>query len=372
MPPEPLGVTLAGPLRAERWVSIERYAQAIVALSGDGLDIRLADVPPVSRPGAVAACAARYRVAPSLVAQSLVGDIVHVADQALGHFIDAITGVPSVVTCHDLMPLQLEGHYRGRFEAWFDGTLLRRSIAGMLRATRIIAVSENTRRDLESVLGVDREHVSVVPNIVAAGYRPEPDSEAWLTARGVFLPDAARVLSVGHTRPYKNLELLIMAMADPSLADAHLVRCGAPLTGEQRELAVRLGVDGRVVELGHQEPEALTRIYNACHALAQPSRYEGFGVPVMEAMACGLPVVCSTGGALPEVAGGAALTVELGGGGAPAAAAFAEGLARVLSDHAEARALRTRGLARAESFRPEAVRPRLLAAYRAAIEEFAA
>jgi len=372
MPSGPLGVTLAGPLPGERWVSIERYARAIVALSADDLDVRLADVPPVPRPGAVAACAARYRVAPSLVAQSPVRDILHVADQALGHFIDAVPAMPSVVTCHDLMPLQLEGHYRGRFEAWFDSTLLRRSIAGMLRATRIIAVSENTRRDLESVLGIDREHVSVVPNIVAPEYRPEPESEAWLAARGVSLPGSPRVLSVGHTRPYKNLELLLAAMAERDLADAYLVRCGAPLTAAQRELAARLGVDSRVVELGHQESKVLARIYNACDALAQPSRYEGFGVPVVEAMACGLPVVCSTGGALPEVAGGAALTVDLGGGGAAGAAAFAEGLARVLGDQAEARALRARGLARAEAFRPEAVRPRLLAAYQAAIKEFAA
>src|SRR5512140_1106093 len=138
MPPEPLVVTLAGPLPGERWVSIERYVQAIVALSGrDGLSVRVADVPPVLRPGMVAACAARYRAAPAMVAASPIHDLVHVADQALGHFVDVIpAGVPTVVTCHDLMPLQLEGHYRGRFEAWFDSTLLRRSVAGMVRATR--------------------------------------------------------------------------------------------------------------------------------------------------------------------------------------------------------------------------------------------
>jgi glycosyltransferase involved in cell wall biosynthesis len=308
-----------------------------------------------------------------MVAASPSRNLVHIADQALGHFVDAVPGgVPSVVTCHDLMPLQLEGHYRGRFEAWFDSTLLLRSVAGMMRATRIIAVSANTARDLEVVLGVDRARVSVVPNIVSSEYRPYPGSENWLTARGACLPPGPRILSVGHTRPYKNLELLLDAMAEPGLSGASLVRCGAPLTGEQWRLAARLGVDERVFELGHQEPKVLARVYNACDVLAQPSRYEGFGVPVVEAMACGLPVVCSAGGALPEVAGGAALVVELGGGGPPGAAAFAEALARVLSDPVEASALRTRGLARAETFRPEAVLPRLLAAYRAAIEEYAA
>ena len=373
MPPEPLGVTLAGPLPGEHWVSIERYVQAILALSGrEGLDIQLADAPPVPRPGMVAACAARYRAAPPMVAASPGRGLVHIADQALGHFVDAVPGLPTVVTCHDLMPLQLEGHYRGRFEAWFDSTLLRRSVAGMVRATRIIAVSANTARDLEAVLGIDRARVSVVPNIVAPEYCPCPGSEDWLAARGLRLPRGPRILSVGHTRPYKNLELLLAALAERCLSGASLVRCGVPLTREQQQLAARLGVAERVFELGHQEPGVLVHLYNACDALAQPSRYEGFGVPVVEAMACGLPVVCSTGGALPEVVGGAALVVDLGAGGPPAAAAFAEGLDRVLSDPAEAVARHTRGLARAATFRPEAVLPRLLAAYRTAIEEYAA
>ncbi len=366
-------MTLAGPLPAERWVSIERYVQAIVALSGrEGLSVRLADVPPVPRPGAMAAYTARYRAAPPLGASSSARDLVRVADQALWHFVEAIPRGPAVVTCHDLMPLQLEGHYRGRFEAWFDSTLLRRSVAGMMRATRIIAVSENTARDLEGVLGADRTRISVVPNIVATEYRPLPGPEVWLATRDIRLPHRPRILSVGHTRPYKNLELLLAAMAEPDLAGVSLVRCGAPLTAEQRQFAASLGVDDRVLELGHLEPGELVRVYNASDVLAQPSRYEGFGVPVVEAMACGLPVVCSDGGALPEVGGSAARVVALGGGGPPAAAAFAEGLARVLEDPVEASALRARGLARAEDFRPEAVLPRLLAAYRAAIEEHAA
>lgn len=370
MSPASLRVTLAGPLPGERWVSIDRYTHAIAALSGhDGLEVTLADVPAQPRYSMIGAYVARYRQAPPMVAASPRGDVVHVADQALGHFVDAVPGAPTITTCHDLMPLLLEGHYRGRFEAWFDSTLLRRSIEGMLRSTRIIAVSANTARDVACHLGADPRRVIVVPNMVAPEYRVCEGAGPWLKARGIHLPPGPRILSVGHTRPYKNLELLLAALATPELAGVSLLRCGAPLTGEQRALAARLGIESRIAELGHQEPDALVRIYNACDVLAQPSRYEGFGVPVVEAMACGLPVVASDGGALPEVTGDAGLVVELGSGGPPDARAFAEALARVISDPFAAAGMRARGLQRAENYRPLAVLPRLTAVYRAAIEE---
>lgn len=374
MPPAPapdsLRVTLVGPLPGERWISIERYARSIAALTGEaGLEVLKAPVPASERLSPIGAYVARYRHAPAMVAGGPRGDVVHIADQALGHLTAAFQGTPTVTTCHDLMPLLLEGHYRGRFEAWFDSTLLRRSIEGMCTSERIIAVSANTARDISSHLDVDPARIAVVPNMLAEEYRRRAAPEQWLARNGVRLPPRPRILSVGHTRPYKNLELLLAALAEPDLAGTSLVRCGSPLTGDQRALANRLGLASRIVELGHQEPEALAHIYNACDALAQPSRYEGFGVPVIEAMACGLPVVASDGGALKEVAGDAGLVVGLGSGGPADARAFAEGLGRVLCDPIVARRLTACGLARAETYRPGAVLPRLMAVYRAAIEE---
>lgn len=368
--PDPLRVTLAGPLPGERWVSIDRYARAIAALSGEGgLEVVEAAVPAEPRFSRFGGYVARYRRAPAMVAASDRGDVVHIVDQALGHFADAVQGTATVTTCHDLMPLLLEGHYESRFEAWFDSTLLRRSIEGMCRSDRIIAVSANTARDITTHLEVDPARVSVAPNMVAGEYRVRSEPERWLARQGVRLPAGPRILSVGHTRPYKNLDLLLAALAETDLAGANLVRCGSPLTGEQRALANRLGLGDRILELGHQEPETLAHVYNACDALAQPSRYEGFGVPVVEAMACGLPVVASDGGALPEIVGEAGIVVELGSGGPPDARAFAEALGRVLCDPPAARELRARGLERAEMFRPRAVLPRLVAVYRAAFEE---
>ena len=114
----------------------------------------------------------------------------------------------------------------------------------------------------------------------------------------------------------------------------------------------------------------LALIYSACDVLAQPSLGEGFGVPVVEAMACGLPVVCSDGGALPEVVGDAAVVVPLASEDFPRR--LADGLALVLCEPGLASMLRARALSRAEEFRPAAVIPRLAQVYRAAIEEHAA
>jgi glycosyltransferase involved in cell wall biosynthesis len=367
-----LQVTLVGPLPGEGWVSIERYCESLRNLSGpDGFNVLPLEHPRGRYPSIVAAYVARYRRLPAGLRTAPTGDVVHIADQALGHLVDVFPRTPTVVTCHDLMPLVLEGHYQGRFEGWMDRILLKQSLDGMARATHITAISQNTASDLERLLGIDPLKLSVVPNMVGPSYRPLALAEDWLADRGGRLPEAPRVLSVGHTRPYKNIETLLRAMAQPGLRHVHLVRCGAPLTGEQRRLVNRLHLDGRVIELGHQQPAALARLYSACTLLAQPSRYEGFGLPVLEAMACGLPVVCSDGGALPEVTAGAALVVPLSGDDRDAGArAFARAIERVLCEPSTASNLRASGLLRSRAFCPESVRPLALAAYERAIEEF--
>jgi glycosyltransferase involved in cell wall biosynthesis len=235
----------------------------------------------------------------------------------------------------------------------------------------IIAVSEATRASLlEHGLVRDAERVHVVPPTIDGRFVPVADAAERLRAAGVLLPPGPLVLSIGTARRYKNLPLLLAAVARPELAGARVVRVGAALTPDLRRLAGRLGLADRVVELGSLGSREVATLYSACDVLAQPSLGEGFGLPVAEAMACGTPVVASDGGALPEVVGDAGVVVPLDGDpayGSPGAVdRFAEALARVLGDRGLATDLKRRGLARAQSFRPEAIAPRIARAYEAA------
>jgi glycosyltransferase involved in cell wall biosynthesis len=169
------------------------------------------------------------------------------------------------------------------------------------------------------------------------------------------------VLSVGNDRAYKNMPALLEAMAQPALREANLVRNG-PLTKAHREQIEALGLSGRVTPVQGLDDSLLACLYSASDALAQPSIAEGFGIPVIEAMACGLPVVTTDGGALQEVAGRAGIVVPLGPENFPAR--FAEALAGAI---AQPRARAEAGLERAREFAPERVLPSLLAAYEAAL-----
>jgi glycosyltransferase involved in cell wall biosynthesis len=359
--PLPLKVLLLEPFPSRRWISIIRYCEAI-AERAPFADVKLATaIAPWWNPlSVVDGTRRRWTTQEALTARH---DVVHLSDQALGHHVSRFGQTPTVVTCHDLMPFVVGDFYRQRRRGAMKRRLLGRSIAGMLRASRIIAVSNCTAEDLIRRFGYPRSRISIVPNMVGGAFAPVSEPEAWLASHGVTLPGGKRILSVGHCGGYKNIERLIDALGAPALREAWLVRVGGPMAPVQWQRAERLGVNERIIELGRVPTAVLARVYSACDVLAQPSVYEGFGVPVIEAMACGLPVVCSDGGALPEVAGDAALVVKCSGRDRAAAGALADALTLVLSDTTLRDDLRARGLVRAEHYRPENVLPQLVAAY---------
>lgn len=358
-------VLVVGPLEGRRWRSITGLSSTLAdELARAGLEVSTAAAPWWNPPSMLDGARARWWRQPGIEDARAGGfDVVHLTDHALGHHSAGFAGKARVVvTCNDVMPFTLPGYHRTVRERVVKQAFLRRSLAGLRRTDQVIAVSEFTAREAIELLDLPPRLVTVVPNMVRRAFRPmeRPEAEKVLAAAGVVLPIGPRVLSVGHAGPYKNLEFLIRVMAQPGLREATLVRVGR-LTEHQRALATDQRVAERIMYAAGVSDEALAALYSASDVLAQPSRAEGFGMPVVEAMTCGLPVVVSDGGALPEVAGDAAIVVPLGGN--MAVERFAEALEALLFDSAVRRSYCQQGLARASLFRPELVVPRIVSIY---------
>ncbi|TAK20434.1 MAG: glycosyltransferase family 1 protein [Chloroflexota bacterium] len=216
---------------------------------------------------------------------------------------------PMVVTVHDL---SFERH-----PAMFNrGNRLYLRLMTRLaarKARRIIAVSEFTRDELRATLGVPPDRVDVVHNGIDTRFRPgaRDEVEAFRTAKS--LPDRF-VLYLGTLEPRKNLVTLVRAFARGRSEwpeGTALVLAGGPGWQYQAILAEidRLGLRDRVIMPGYVNLDEQPLWYSAAAAFAYPSRYEGFGLPPLEAMACGTPVVCANESSLPEVVGDAAIQV---------------------------------------------------------------
>jgi glycosyltransferase involved in cell wall biosynthesis len=242
--------------------------------------------------------------------------------------------VPTVVTVHDLAVLR----HPETFPRW-TRSYVPRLVPRMLRAARrVIAVSEFTASELERLLGVDREKIRVVPNAVDPAFAPDGPRA-----------DGDYVLAVGTLEPRKNLARSIDA--------AHRAGVELRVAGAQGWGGVEAHGDN-VTWLGEVDDAELARQYRGAQCVLYPSLYEGFGIPVLEAMACGAPVVTSAGGATDEVAGGAAVLVDPLDVGAIAA-----GIDEATSRGEE---LRARGLARAQGFSWDDSVRRTIAVYREA------
>jgi glycosyltransferase involved in cell wall biosynthesis len=294
---------------------------------------------------------------PRLAAREGV-DVLH----SLGSTAPGRGGFRRVVTIHDLI-------YRVHPEAHAGVRTLGMRVLVPLaarRAHRVIADSRSTRDDVVRHLGVPAERVDVVPLGLGATARVEPVAEAELR-RTLDLGERPIVLSVSAKRPHKNLLRLIEAVALLE-ADARpvVVIPGYPTWHESqlRERARELGVDGGFRFLDWVSPEQLEGLYAAASAFVFPSLYEGFGLPVLEAMARGVPVACSDRSSLPEVAGDAALLFD-----PESPEAIAAAISRLLGDPAEAERLRTAGRAQAAKFTWEATARGVLASYERALAE---
>ena len=260
----------------------------------------------------------------------------------------------TLLTVHDLSFLRYPDHFVPKLVRYLSRVVPR----SVVRADRILADSEATRADLIAYLGAPPEKVDVLYSGVDPRFRPDPEPGEWERLRARYdLGDLPYILSVGTLQPRKNYLRLIRAFATLS-AEIELVIAGGRGWLYQDVITEAAKLGGRVRILGFVEEAELPALYRNAALFAFPSLHEGFGLPVLEAMACGVPVVCSGVSSLPEVAGDAALLVD------PLDTdELAEVLNRVLEDADLRREMATSGLAQAARFTWERAARQLLAAF---------
>jgi glycosyltransferase involved in cell wall biosynthesis len=264
------------------------------------------------------------------------------------HVIPAVRRCPAVVTVHDLGYL-----YHGAAHRPLDRGYLRASTQWNARvAHAVLADSEATREDLVAHTGCDPTKIVVAYPAGAEGLAPVTDAALLAQVQGQYGTGERYWLYLGTLQPRKNLETLIAAFARLSLegawpADIRLVLAGKPGWYYERiaACAAESGVSERIVFPGYVAPDDVAPLLSGALGFVLPSWYEGFGLPVQEAMACGTPVICSNVSSLPEVAGDAALLFD-----PRDTDALAEAMARLWQEPALRDVLARRGPAQAARF----------------------
>jgi glycosyltransferase involved in cell wall biosynthesis len=268
------------------------------------------------------------------------------------------TELPLVGTIHDLTPLLLPDCFDWRTR-WLVGRALRQLAR---QAVRVIAVSERTRQDACGRLGLSPERVITIHQGLPTDARAQPEQSVREARQRYGLGDLPYILFVGEVTRRKNPLLLVEAFATVcrELPSCQLLLVGSLGLGADvvRRRIDALGLERRARLLGHLPRQDLLALLTGAAVFALPSQYEGFGLPDLEALACGTPVVVSDGGALPEIVGEAGFIVA-----DPSPETLSAALLRVLRDELIARRLRQLGPCRARRFTWRRAAERTLAVY---------
>jgi alpha-1,3-rhamnosyl/mannosyltransferase len=251
-------------------------------------------------------------------------------------------GLPAVLTFYDVIPLRFPSYVSRRARLLF-----RFAVQMALHAARhVIAISEASRRDLLTIFSASPEQVTSIPLAPDLRFRPQAKAEVERLRACYSLPEDF-LLYVGSNKPHKNLVNLVEAYATLPAATPPLLLAGPwdPRYPEAMQRVQALDLGERVRLLGVLDDPDLPALYSAALAFVFPSHYEGFGLPVLEAMACGTPVACSNVSSLPEVVGEAALLFD-----PTDRQTLTDAMGRLVEDAALRQTLRERGLSRAASF----------------------
>lgn len=335
----------AMPIRLTRLASPDRA----VPLALDRIAARVFDYPRV-----LAALARRF-------------DVYHVVDHSYAHLLHGLPGGRGLVTCHDLdafrSVLQPEEERRSLPYRWMAGRIL----AGLRLASHVACDSDATRSALVTLAGFPEDRLSVIPNGTDTGGDPEDGAAADVEAARMLGPrHFVELLHVGSTIPRKRIDVLLDVFAGVRQArpEVRLTRVGGPFTAEQRVRARDLGVLDAIHVLPFVDRATLAAVYRRSALALLPSDREGFGLPIVEALAHGTPMVASDIPVLREIGSGAVTYCAVGEAGT-----WVEAIQRLLrereSDPAAWRARRAAGLERAADFSWSRYTDSVVARYRA-------
>jgi glycosyltransferase involved in cell wall biosynthesis len=373
-------VGLEGRVLTPRIGGIGRYAirlvEALLALSvqeSPDLELVIFTAPQtdqlVLRGIRATVCERFCRVKSTVLRSSVLLPVGAVLDHIdLFHGLDQ-SGIPlffktrrSVVTIHDVIPLVLPWAFPRRHR-W----VLTAALARVRRQADVVIVpSAAAAEDVVRYLNMDRQRITVIPMGCEARFQPLVSAGRMAQLRRRYALPERYVLFVGTLEPRKNIALLLQAfsrlLAERPEDDLQLVVAGGKGWGDGRLIATTeaLNIRRRVIFTGFVEDDDLPDLYRGAQMFVYPSLYEGFGLPVLEAMACGTPVITSNRSSLPEVAGDAALLIDPTRPDDLAAA-----MSAIMSNAALHEELRWKGLARAKEFTWEAVARKTMDVYRA-------
>jgi glycosyltransferase involved in cell wall biosynthesis len=283
--------------------------------------------------------------------------VVHVCDHSNAVYTRYLQKVAHVVTCHDMLAVRsAHGEFPQNPTRWSGRIFQAIILHGLNRAQRVACVSETTARDLRRIARLRPEQISVVANSLNYEYSPMPAGQAGAVVEKSFGrsqgsgPGPNFVLHVGGNQWYKNrlgVLRIYARLVDGGGNSSALVLVGEDLTPEMKSFVRAKRLEDRVFQIQSCSSEELRTLYTMAGVLLFPSLAEGFGWPVIEAQACGCPVVCSRVDPFPEVAGDGACLVETGD-----EQGFTDLIRRHVTDPDFRRQMIARGTANARRFLP--------------------
>lgn len=295
-------------------------------------------------------------------------DIVHIIDHSEGHIVRWLRpkiGVQSsdvVVTCHDLINYFYRDNLQGSVRLPFlSDSLWMASVKSMRQATHVVTVSSETAKDVSRLLDIAPSKITVVPNAVENVFRPLSASEIAVIRKNLGAKEKTFcLLNIGSAHPRKNIDaiLKVLAVLREKGLPVKLWKAGSDFTTAQRDWIENQLLSEYVEYLGNPDKPSLIKLYNAADVLLAPSFHEGFGLTLLESLACGTPVITSNVSAMPEVVGDAGILVF-----PDDIESMCEAVMRLYTDAAYRQSLVDKGLKRVKIFTWENASERIAQVY---------